>query len=142
NKYRRVHRWMGRLYLSGVAVGGIGGAYMAVYSFGGFPIQLCFGLFAIGWLFTGSMAFRHIRQANVGAHREWMIRNYALTLGPALFRAIHRPLFSLFLDDRMMIFTAAIWFALLGHLLVAEFIIQRKHMKKVTAVAYGALRRV
>lgn len=130
NKYPRVHRAMGRIYLSGVGIGGIGAAYMTFYTFGGFANQLGFGLFTIGWLLTGAMAFWRIRHANVAAHREWMIRNYALTLGPALFRSIYRPLLSLFLNDGGMIFTAGLWIALLGNLLVAELIIQRKHIER------------
>ena len=45
NKYPRVHRTMGRIYLSGVAIGGIGAAYMTFYTFGGFANELGFGLF-------------------------------------------------------------------------------------------------
>lgn len=78
-KYPSIHRWVGRLYLVGILLGGTGGFFMAFHAWTGWRAGLSFGILAILWLLTGWMAYRTIRQGNVQAHRRWMIRNYALT---------------------------------------------------------------
>lgn len=82
-----LHRWTGRLYLAvGVLAGGLAGLYMAQYAFGGPPARLGFSLLATGWLFTGLRAYLAIRRGAVQAHRQWMIRNYALTFAAVTLR--------------------------------------------------------
>lgn len=83
----RLHRWMGRTYLSaGVAVGGVAGLYLAQGAFGGLVPRLGFSLLALAWLYTGWRAFAAIRGGDVAAHREWMVRNFALTLAAVTLR--------------------------------------------------------
>jgi hypothetical protein len=49
-RYLRLHRWLGRVYLGGVLVGGLGGLYLAFLAYGGLPARLGFGLLAVAWL--------------------------------------------------------------------------------------------
>lgn len=85
-RYPAFHRWLGRIYLLGILAGGLAGLGMAVIAFGGLPSQIGFGGLAVAWLVTGVFALRTIRQGKVREHREWMIRNYALTLGAVTLR--------------------------------------------------------
>lgn len=85
-RYPAVHRWMGRVYLLGILAGGIAGFGMALIAFGGLPSQIGFGGLAVAWLASGFLAYRTIRQGKVQEHREWMIRNYALTLAAVTLR--------------------------------------------------------
>lgn len=86
NRYLKLHRWLGRLYLLAVLVGGIGGLWLAFTAFGGLVSQTGFSGLALFWLATGIMAYRRIRLGNIEAHREWMIRNYALTFAAVTLR--------------------------------------------------------
>lgn len=81
-----VHRWLGRAYIAGCAMGGIGGLYMAFYAYGGLPAQLGFGMLAVAWLTCAAMAVVRIRARNIAAHREWVLRSYALTLAAFTLR--------------------------------------------------------
>ena len=94
HRHLRLHRWFGRIYLFvGVLFGGLAGLYMAQFATGGLSSRLGFSFLAILWLFSGFMAFMNIRQGRIQVHREWMIRNYALTLAAVTLRIYTRYFF-------------------------------------------------
>ena len=82
----RVHRWTGRLYLAAVAIGSVGGFYMAWLSWGGAVAHVGFALLAIAWALSSSLAYRAARARDFTAHRRWMVRSYALTLAAVTLR--------------------------------------------------------
>jgi uncharacterized membrane protein len=75
----RIHRWTGRLFLAGVAVGVTGAAYLAVTTTFGWAWSVGVGSLAAIWASCAAMAFYAIRRGDVAAHREWMIRTYVVT---------------------------------------------------------------
>jgi uncharacterized membrane protein len=82
-----LHRWSGRLYLlAGVVPGGITGLYVSSFAFGGPINQLGFAVLAVLWLASGAQAYRTIRAGRVNAHRQWMLRNFALTFAAVTLR--------------------------------------------------------
>lgn len=86
-KRRGLHRWLGRLYLGvGVLVGGLAGLFMAFHAFGGIAARLGFAMLALAWLYTGFRAYRAIRARDLAAHRQWMVRNFALTFAAVTLR--------------------------------------------------------
>ena len=86
NRYLNVHRWMGRLYLLGVLVGGSSGLYLAAFSYGGMITHIAFGSLAVLWLATGLLAYRAIRAKRIEVHRHWMTLNFSLTLAGVMLR--------------------------------------------------------
>jgi uncharacterized membrane protein len=68
-RFLKLHRVLGRLYLLGIAVGGLGGLYMSFIAFGGIIAKLGFASIALLWLFTGYKAYSSIRQKNIDAHK-------------------------------------------------------------------------
>ncbi|MFT5012978.1 MAG: putative membrane protein [Patiriisocius sp.] len=84
--YPRLHRWMGRSYLSFVLIGGIGGLVMAPFSDGGLVGHFGFGLLAVLFLFSGAQAYIAIRRGDVATHKVWMMRNYAMAFGAVTLR--------------------------------------------------------
>ena len=121
-----LHRWLGRIYLLSVALGSVAGFAMALVSEQGAPTHFGFGILAVLWFFTGLQAYRLIRRGNVEAHRQWMIRNFALTLAAVTLRnwlpfflfALHWPF------SRAYITVS--WLCWMPNLLVAEWIILRR----------------
>ena len=86
-RHPRLHRWLGRIYLVvGVLIGGTAGLYIARDAFGGPVSVLGFTLLALLWLYTGYRAYATVRRGNFGGHRNWMVRNYALTLAAVTLR--------------------------------------------------------
>jgi uncharacterized membrane protein len=82
----RVHRWIGRVYLVAVGLGGIAGLVIAPSSPAGYVGFFGFGALAVLWLVTGWRAYRAIRRRDVPSHQAWMIRNYALTYAGVTLR--------------------------------------------------------
>lgn len=122
NKYLNLHRWLGRIYLGAVLVGSLAGFYMATSAFGGLPSRIGFSMLAVLWLMTGAIAYRRIRQGNVQAHREWMIRNYALTFSAAMLR-VWLPLFMSLGFEFTEAYASVAWLCWVPNLVVAELII-------------------
>ena len=122
NKYLHLHRWMGRIYLLSVFVGGVAGFYLAATAFGGLPTSIGFSMLAALWLATGAMAYLHIRRGAVRVHREWMIRNYALTFSAVMLR-LWLPLFMTLGYEFSEAYTTVAWLCWVPNLLVAELII-------------------
>jgi uncharacterized membrane protein len=89
-KFRRdhinLHRWLGRIYLTCVLIGGLGGLVIAPRSGGGLVAHFGFGMLAILWLFSGWQAYRCIRRGDIDSHRAWMMRNFALTFAAVTLR--------------------------------------------------------
>lgn len=77
--HRRVHRLVGRCYLFvGVLPSALAGIPVAMLS-GRLVTQVGLIVPFVGWLVTAWLAVRAIRRGDVDAHREWMMRNFALT---------------------------------------------------------------
>lgn len=81
-----LHRVAGRIYLAGIVVAGITGLRMGAMAHGGAFSQIAFVVAAALWLVTGWVALRTALRRDFRAHREWMIRNYALTFGAVALR--------------------------------------------------------
>jgi len=81
------HRWTGRIYLVGVAVGITGAFLMTVYT-----TPKSFGValrgLAIAWLLTTGIAWAAILRGRVPLHKEWMVRSYLVTFAFVTFRVI------------------------------------------------------
>lgn len=130
-KRPQIHRWLGRLYLVGILLGGVCGLYMATYAYAGIISSLGFAILAILWLTTGFLAYRTIRAGDVAAHRRWMIRNFALTFAAVTLRIELGFLIMLFGFETGYQMVA--WLCWIPNLLVAEAIIQRMFKRRLTA---------
>jgi uncharacterized membrane protein len=77
--HRRIHRTIGRVYLSvGVLLSALAAIPVALWS-GRLLTQIGLITAAVLWLVTGGLAYRAAHQRNLADHRAWMMRNYALT---------------------------------------------------------------
>jgi uncharacterized membrane protein len=85
-RHRRVHAWLGRLYLSCVGLSALAGLYLSPNSYARNTFGIAFIALALAWLYTGTKAYLAIRGREVEAHRRWMVRNYALTYAAVTLR--------------------------------------------------------
>jgi uncharacterized membrane protein len=123
-----LHRWIGRFYLLEVALGSIAGFAMALVSEQGWPTHFGFGILAVLWFFTGLQAYRMIRRGNIEAHRQWMIRNFALTLASVTLRQyLPLMLFALHWPFPRSYITVS-WLCWVPNLVVAEWMIRRRQI--------------
>jgi uncharacterized membrane protein len=124
NRYLKLHRWLGRTYLVGILFGGLAGLYMAFLAYGGLPARLGFGLLAMVWLFSGFMAYRHIRRKEIQSHRQWMVRNYALTFAAVTLR-LWLIVFQVAEVEFIEAYITVAWLCWVPNLMVAEVIVNR-----------------
>lgn len=127
-RYPSIHRWFGRLYLSFVSIGGLGGLVMAPYSDGGLVAHFGFGLLAVLWLLSGWFAFRAIRQGQVEIHQMWMMRNYGLAFGAVTLR-IYMGLFTLSGVPFPEFYPVIAWLAWVPNLIFVEWVLLRHGLR-------------
>jgi uncharacterized membrane protein len=140
-RYVRLHRWVGRVYLVGVLVGGLGGLYMAPLAYGGLSTRVGFSLLAGLWLFTGGMAYARIRAKQIEAHRQWMIRNYALTFAAVTLRLWLIGLQALAGVPQLEAYLTVAWLSWVPNLLIAEWLVDRtSRPRRPTTQAVAAIR--
>ena len=125
DRHRWLHREMGMAYVAAVVVGGTAGLLSAPHSFGGLGTHLAFAELALGWIGTTVMAVVAIRRRDVAAHRRWMVRSYALTLGAVMLR-IWMPLSVMAGIPFEVAYPVVAWLAWVPNLLVAEVWIVRR----------------
>jgi uncharacterized membrane protein len=130
-----LHRWLGRFYLLEVGLGSIAGFAMAMVSVEGLPTHLGFGILAVLWFLTGLQAYRMVRKGMIESHRQWMIRNFALTLAavtlrvelPFMLAALHWPF------PRAYITVS--WLRWVPNLLMAEWMVRRRMRQLVRSTS-------
>ena len=127
DKYRRVHRISGRLYIACAIAGALAGLYMSQYSASGTASDLGFAALAIGVLVTTSTALYMILNGRVQLHREWMTRSFALIFAAVTLRLYLAPLEAAFGEHTGYAITA--WLCWVPNILVAEWII-RAHLRQ------------
>lgn len=143
-QYPVIHRWLGRLYLIFVAIGGVAGLLLAPHSSGGVVAQFGFGMLAVLWLFSGVKAYTSVRAGHIQAHRQWMMRNFALTFGAVMLR-VYLGLFALADIPFEEAYPAASWLAWVPNLLLVEWFLaikqdrsQRSNAARVLQVSGSA----
>jgi uncharacterized membrane protein len=86
NRTAAPHRALGKLYVAVIAVGSIGGFYLALTIPSNAPYAAGLFFLCVAWVVTTSMAVFAIKRRNVPQHREWMMRSYAVTFAFVTFR--------------------------------------------------------
>jgi uncharacterized membrane protein len=127
------HRWTGRLFLLGVAMGVAGSIGLAVKAVGQWAFEVGLMGLASAWLVTTFMAYYSIRRGLVSLHKEWMIRAYVVTFGFVFFRILsdYTPMSGLRPEnDRDITIAWACWVVPLA---VTEMIFQIKRVRSAAA---------
>lgn len=121
----QLHRWVGRVYLvAGIVVGGVSGLLLSRLAQGGWVAQLGFACLAIAWLYTGYRGYRAIRRGERAQHRQWMVRNHALTLAAVSLR-LYIPLFLASGVPFELAYPVIAWICWVPHLLIAHWWLRR-----------------
>jgi len=133
-----LHRWMGRIYLISILIGGLSAFVIAPGLISGLVGEVGLMSLAALWLWTGLMAYTNIRAGNVEVHRNWMTRNYALTFAGVMLRlwlgvliATQLPMLETkyagdFNNLFVEVYRVVMWLSWVPNLIVAEWIIQRR----------------
>jgi hypothetical protein len=125
-KARAIHRWSGRMYVFVVIfLGSPTGLYLAFFAKGSFAERSLFLFMALVWFFTTLVGWTTIMKGNVLAHKNWMIRSYAMAMTAVTFRIYH--LIFYVLDwNHLENYELSLWISVIGNMLLAEYVIFRR----------------
>jgi uncharacterized membrane protein len=120
----KLHRWLGRLYVTGCLIGGATGLALAVGTTAGPVATAGFGSLALVWLISTTQAWRLAMRRDFVVHREWMIRSFALTLAAVTLR-LYLPIAQLLPVDFADAYRAISFLCWVPNLIVAEAYLRR-----------------
>ena len=123
-----LHRWLGRIYLTFILIGGVGGLVIAPRSDGGVVAHFGFGLLAVLWLFSGWQAYASVRRGDIKSHKAWMMRNFSMTFGAVLLR-VYLGLFAVAGVDFIDAYPTVAWIAWVPNLILVEWYLALKAAK-------------
>jgi uncharacterized membrane protein len=127
----RLHRTLGYIYVVDVLlITGPAGLIMGFYANGGLWSRIAFVALAVLWIFFTAMALVKARQKNFKAHRQYMIRSYALTLSAITLRAWKYAITNTMTLPPMDVYRVVAWVGWVGNLIVAEFLIRKYRVSK------------
>lgn len=131
-----VHRIVGKTYVVTVLVGGVSAILLAPWSAGGIPAHFGFGILGVLWVFATLVALVQVRARNYVAHREWMIRSYAVCLAAVTLR-IYLPLSQVVGIPFGEAYPAIAWLCWVPNLVVAEWFVLRSSIAPLAPAASG-----
>lgn len=136
-RHLRWHRWTGRLFLLGVAIGAAGAIHLALdTSFGwAYGVALC--ALALAWLTTTGTALYAIRKRRIQEHKEWMIRAYVVTFAFVITRVLedYTPLSRM--EQTVELYLTTLWTSWTIPLLMTEVVLQsRRWRSSASAIAH------
>lgn len=86
-RWRKTHRMLGRIYVGGILFfSAPGGLVMSMFINRGPVVQTSFVLQCSLWFIFTWLAYVRIRHGDIQAHRQWMLRSFALTLAAITLR--------------------------------------------------------
>ncbi len=130
NRYSKLHRVLGYIYAADILlITGPAGLLMGFYANGGITSQIAFVTLAIAWIFCTAMAVLKARSGDYDAHRNYMIRSYALTLSALTLRAWKWSINNSVELPPMDVYRAVAWVGWVPNLLIAEILIWRHKQK-------------
>ena len=129
--YPQVHRALGYVYVTNVLlITGPAALVMSVYANGGPTSKIAFGLLAIGWITFTALALRKAALGDFAAHRNFMIRSYALTLSALTLRAWKWSITNSVELPPMDVYRMVAWLGWVPNILIAELLIRRSVLMK------------
>ncbi len=121
-KFPSFHRYLGRVYVTAVFCSSITGLAIAQFAIGGIISSVGFSVLSLVWFCCTLMAFTSIRAGDISAHRNWMIRSYALTFASITQRTL--LLVPLLTDISFVpVYQISAWAPWIFNLLFAELIV-------------------
>lgn len=123
-----LHRRLGYLYVTSVAVGAAAGYYLAFNTDFGLGFGAGLAGLATAWLLTTGMAFMAVRRQLYDQHKEWMIRSYVVTTAFVVFRIIFPVIENSGIGAVTDQLATAAWTAWAIPLLITEAILQGRKM--------------
>lgn len=140
-QHRKIHRLVGQIYVWDIlAVNFPAGLIMAIYANGGLPGKTAFLLLDCLWFGFTCKAYISARDRNFVAHKNYMIRSYALTFSAIMLRTWKIILSHSFAIDPTRLYIIDAWMGFVPNLMIAEWLIRcGKSAKKPALTPKGEI---
>lgn len=126
-RYKKLHRTVGWIYAVDILIINFpAGLIMAYYANGLLPSKIAFTILDVLWAWFTYKAVAAARQEKFNAHREYMIRSFALTFSAIMLRTWRIILSNAFHPDPLTLYMIDAWMGFVPNLLLAEWIIRRR----------------
>jgi uncharacterized membrane protein len=127
-RWPAVHRVTGRLYLAACALGAPTGLMLALGTTAGPIAAAGFAIPALLWPLFTWLGWRAAVQRSFAAHREWMLRSYAVT-ATAITLRLMLPAAGFLGLEFYPAYRVISWLAWMTNLALCEYAIRRKHAR-------------
>jgi len=127
----KLHRMLGKIYLTSILISAPIGLYLALTSNINFVYATGLSLLAITWFSTATMGYISIRKGNIIQHREWMIRSYVVTSAFLFFRIGAKLLEGMDVGPFEMRFALLSWACWSIPLFISEIFLQAGKIRNV-----------
>lgn len=122
--YPRLHRLLGYLYVGTILIfAAPSGFLIGIEANGGIVAQTAFILLAVLWFFFTLQAILQAKNGDFQAHKNFMIRSFALTCSALTLRYWKLILVYFFQPYPMDLYQLVAWLGWIPNLLIAEWII-------------------
>ncbi|WP_028552242.1 DUF2306 domain-containing protein [Paenibacillus sp. UNC451MF] len=128
----RRHRMLGYAYVLSITASGLISIYLSIFATGGWMAGLGFFVLDVLWVLSTWVAVRKAVNKQIQAHREWMLRSYALTLAAVTFRVWLLALTPLFGGPMEPPYRLSAWMCWIGNLIFIEVLIRLSRKKAVS----------
>lgn len=129
--YPKLHRAFGYIYVTDVLlITGPAGLLMGVYANGGLPSKISFVTLAILWMTFTAVALFKAKNGDFVAHRNFIVRSYALTLSAITLRAWKWSITNSFEFPPMDVYRAVAWLGWVPNIIFAELLIRKNFFRK------------
>ncbi|MGE5704845.1 MAG: DUF2306 domain-containing protein [Clostridia bacterium] len=130
----RLHRLLGYTYVLTITLSGLVSLYLAMHTLGGWKAGLGFLVLDLLWMVTTWISVRSILVNNVRAHKEWMLRSYALTFAAVTLRLWLPVLVLFFRGDFVSAYQLVAWVCWVPNLLLMEMVIRVRKKAAVKTI--------
>lgn len=132
----RLHRATGWVYVPLAVLAGLSGAFMAfTHPFGGALEVVPSVVFGGALVVVTLVALALARRRRFEAHREWMVRSFAIVLGPMTIRLVYPPFWLLLGVPERQTIWITFWIGWLVNVAVAEAWIRARRRRLAAARA-------
>lgn len=131
-RIRKFHRLFGKFYFYiTVLLAAPSGIYIGLYANGELVAKTAFVTLGILWWIFIVMAVVKIKQKNIIAHRNFMLRSYALAVSALTLRAWKVILVYLFQLAPMDVYQIIAWLGFVPNLVLVEYYIYKTKQSKI-----------
>ena len=126
-KKKAIHVWSGRIYVFVVLiVGAPTGMFMAFFAKGSNMEKALFMVMALIWFYATARGLQVVLEKKIIAHKQWMMRSYAMAMTAVTFRIYHL-LFYMLGWSHLENYELSLWISVVGNIIFAEALIFLKN---------------